>query len=44
MGIGVGKCVGVWGEEGELWEELWEEVRYEMKCRKVCWGVGQCSL
>ena len=25
MGI-IGKCVGVWREEGEMWEEVWEEV------------------
>ena len=27
----VGKCVGVWGEEGK---------RCKRRCRKVCWGVG----
>ena len=31
MGI-AGKCVGVWGRCGK---------RYERRCRKVCWGVGE---
>ena len=26
VAIGVGECVGVWGEEREMWEEVWEEV------------------
>ena len=34
MGIGIGKCVGVWGEEETCGK------RYE-RCRKVCWGVGE---
>ena len=34
MGI-VGKCVGMWGEEGEMWEEV------RGRCRKVCWGVKE---
>ena len=34
MGI-VGKCVGVWGEEGRCGK------RYKRRCRKVCWGVGE---
>ena len=35
MGIGVGKCVGVWGRKGRYGE------RYERRCRKVCCGVGE---
>ena len=31
--IGVKKFVGVWKERCEK--------RYERKCRKVCWGVGE---
>ena len=33
----VGKCVGVWGKEGEMWK------RYERRCRKVCWDVGEVT-
>ena len=35
MGIGVGKCVGVWGRKARCGK------RYERRCRKACWGVGE---
>ena len=34
MGI-VRKCVGVWGRKGRCGK------RYDRKCSKVCWGVGE---
>ena len=37
MGI-VGRCLGVWKEEEEMWEE------YERRCRRVCWGVGKVRV
>ena len=35
MGIGVGKCVGVWGRKRRCGK------RYERRCRKVCWDMGE---
>ena len=35
----VGKCVGVWGEEGKMWEEV--PHRYEKRCSKVVLGCGE---
>ena len=36
IGISVGKCVGVWGRiKGRCGK------RYERRCRKVGWGVGE---
>ena len=37
VGGDVGKCVGVWGRSGELWEEIWGVWG---RCREMCWGVG----
>ena len=37
VGGDVGKCVGVWGRSGELWEEIWGVWG---RCREMCWGGG----
>ena len=51
VGGDVGKCVGVWGRSGELWEEIWGVWGRCRKCvgvwgevRKDVWGVEKCGV